>query len=339
MRPMAGTDSSSADGTGMMELPHWRKAPCGSLIWRGFGLKKRIFKDLRKNWLLWVMFLPVFLYYAIFSYAPMYGILLAFKDYKTKKGILGSAWVGFRNFERFFSAYNFELILKNTIGISLYSLCVSFPLAIVFALMLNYLRLPKLKKTVQMVSYAPHFISNVVVCGMLAIFLDSNNGMVNRLLSLLGAGPVAFLSEPGMFKTIYVLSGVWQGLGWSAIIYISALAGVDYQQHEAAIIDGATKLQRIRHVDIPAIMPTITMLLILNLGSLMGVGFEKVYLLQNDLNFNASDIIATYTYRVGMVNQDYGYSTAVGLFNTVINLTLLVTANTVSRKVNGEGLW
>ena len=302
-------------------------------------MKKRIFKDLRKNWLLWVMFLPVFLYYAIFSYAPMYGILLAFKDYKTKKGILGSAWVGFRNFERFFSAYNFELILKNTIGISLYSLCVSFPLAIVFALMLNYLRLPKLKKTVQMVSYAPHFISNVVVCGMLAIFLDSNNGMVNRLLSLLGAGPVAFLSEPGMFKTIYVLSGVWQGLGWSAIIYISALAGVDYQQHEAAIIDGATKLQRIRHVDIPAIMPTITMLLILNLGSLMGVGFEKVYLLQNDLNFNASDIIATYTYRVGMVNQDYGYSTAVGLFNTVINLTLLVTANTVSRKVNGEGLW
>ena len=197
----------------------------------------------------------------------------------------------------------------------------------------------KLKKTVQMVSYAPHFISNVVVCGMLSIFLDPNNGIVNGFLNSMGIASVAFLSQPGMFKTIYVLSGVWQGLGWSAIIYISALAGVDYQLHEAAIIDGATKLQRIQHVDIPAISPTITMLLILNLGSLMGVGFEKVYLLQNDLNFNASDIIATYTYRVGMVNQDYGYSTAVGLFNTVINLVLLITANTTARKVNGEGLW
>lgn len=305
----------------------------------GIRLKKRIWKDLRKNWLLWVMFLPVFLYYIIFSYTPMYGILLAFKDYKTKKGIWGSGWVGLKHFERLFSAYNFELILGNTIGISLYSLCVSFPLAILFALMLNYLRLSKLKKTVQMVSYAPHFISNVVVCGMLSIFLDPNNGIVNGFLNSMGIASVAFLSQPGMFKTIYVLSGVWQGLGWSAIIYISALAGVDYQLHEAAIIDGATKLQRIQHVDIPAISPTITMLLILNLGSLMGVGFEKVYLLQNDLNFNASDIIATYTYRVGMVNQDYGYSTAVGLFNTVINLVLLITANTTARKVNGEGLW
>lgn len=294
---------------------------------------------MRKNWLLWLMFLPVFIYYLIFSYVPMYGILLAFKKFRAKKGVLGSPWVGLANFERFFEGYNFELLLKNTLGLSVYGLLLGFPITIAFALMLNYLRQKKLKKSVQLVSYAPHFISTVVICGMITIFLDPTFGIVNKLLGMIGVGPIAFLSEPGMFKTIYVISDIWQGMGWNAIIYISALAGVDYELHEAAIIDGATKLQRMRHVDIPSIRPTITMMLILQLGSIMSIGFEKVYLLQNSLNFAASDIISTYVYRVGLVNSDYGYSTAVGLFNTLINLAILVVANGVSRKVTGEGLW
>lgn len=299
----------------------------------------RVKKDLKKNWLLWLMFLPVFIYYIIFCYVPMSGVLLAFKDFKAKKGIWGSPWVGLEHFERFFSGYNFGLLIKNTLSLSVYSLVVSFPIAIIFALMLNYLRLNKLKKTVQMVSYAPHFISTVVICGMITIFLDVNSGVINKFLNILGVESIAFLSEPSMFKTIYVLSGVWQQMGWSAIIYISALAGVDYQMHEAAIIDGASKIQRMRHIDLPSIKPTIVMLFILELGKLMNVGFEKVYLLQNDLNFSASDIISTYTYRVGLVKSDYGYSTAVGLFNSLINVILLVSANKISRKVTDESLW
>lgn len=303
------------------------------------GRTDRIKKDLKRNWLLWVMFLPVIVYYAIFNYAPMYGILLAFKDYKVKKGIMGSPWVGFKYFERFFSGYYFWDLIKNTLGISIYSLVVGFPLAIVFALLLHYLTLGKLKKVVQMVSYAPYFISTVVICGMLTIFMDPTNGVFNKILGIFGHESIAFLSVPEYFKSIYVWSGVWQGMGWSAIIYISTLAGVDYEMHEAAIIDGASKLQRIWYIDLPSIRPTIIMLLIMNLGSLMNVGFEKVYLLQNDLNFTASDIISTYTYRVGLINSEFGYSTAVGLFNTVINLIILVTANTTARKVTGDSLW
>ena len=312
-----------------------RKQPEG----RKKSFWERLKYDMRRNWPLCVMFLPVLIYYIIFSYTPMYGILLAFKDYKVKKGILGSHWVGFEHFERFFSGYNFWGLMKNTLGISVYSLAVGFPIAIIFAIMLHYLTMNKLKKTVQMVSYAPYFISTVVICGMLSIFMDPVNGVFNTVRNLLGMESVGFLGVPGWFKSIYVWSGVWQGMGWSAIIYISSLAGVDYEMHEAAIIDGATKLQRIRHIDLPTIQPTIIMLLIMNLGNLMSVGFEKVYLLQNDLNFATSDIISTYVYRVGLVNSDFGYSTAVGLFNTLINLLILVTANTVARKATGESLW
>lgn len=303
------------------------------------GLAVRIKQDLKHNWWLWLMFLPVIIYYAIFNYTPMYGITLAFKDYKVSKGIVGSPWVGLKYFERFFSGYYFGDLLKNTLGISIYSLVAGFPLAIVFAILLHYLTLGKLKKVVQMVSYAPYFISTVVICGMLTIFMDPTNGVFNSILGLFGKESTAFLSVPGYFKSIYVWSGVWQSMGWSAIIYISSLAGVDYQMHEAAIIDGASKLQRIRYIDLPSIQPTIVMLLIMQLGSIMNVGFEKVYLLQNDLNFSASDIISTYTYRVGLIDSNFGYSTAVGLFNTAINLIILVMANNVARKVTGEGLW
>ena len=304
-----------------------------------FSLKNRLAHDLRRNWILWLMFLPVIIYYAIFNYAPMYGLVIAFKDYKVRRGILGSPNVGFKYFERFFSSYNFVELIQNTLGISLYSLLVGFPLAILFAVLLHYLPWRRLKKTVQMVSYAPYFISTVVICGMLTIFLDTNSGIFNVLRGLLGMEPVNALGKPEWFKSIYVWSGVWQGMGWSSIIYISALSGVDPQTHEAAIIDGATKVQRMIHVDLPAIKPTVVMLLILQLGSLMNVGFEKVYLLKNSLNQSASAIISTYTYEVGLINSDYGYSTAVGLFNSVINVILLVGANWFCKKVADESLF
>ena len=266
-------------------------------------------------------------------------MLLAFKDYKIKLGILGSPWVGFEHFQRFFSAYNFKRLLMNTVGLSVYGMIAGFPIPIIFALMLNYLRHHKLKKAVQMVSYAPYFISTVVICGMISIFMSQDSGIFNVIRGFFGMEPVDFLAKPEWFKHIYVWSGIWQGMGWSSIIYISALAGVDYEMHEAAIVDGATKIQRMIHIDLPSIKPTILMLFILQMGGLLGVGFEKVYLLQNSLNRSAASVISTYVYEVGLVNSDYGYSTAVGLFNSVISLVLVVTANQLSKKFAGESLF
>nr|WP_300816817.1 ABC transporter permease subunit [uncultured Acetatifactor sp.] len=299
----------------------------------------RLWKNMKKNWILYVMIAPVAVYYIVFAYTPMYGILLAFKNYKVKLGILGSPWVGLDHFQRFFSAYNFRQLIGNTVGISVYSLIIGFPIPIVFALMLNYLTHHKLKKIVQMVSYAPYFISTVVICGMITIFMAPDTGILNVLRGYLGMESVNFLAKPEWFKSIYVWTGVWQGMGWSSIIYISALAGVDYEMHEAAIVDGATKIQRMLHVDLPSIKPTILMLLILQMGSIMNVGFEKVYLLQNTLNKSAASVISTYVYEVGLINSDYGYSTAVGLFNSLINLALVVAANQLSKRFAGESLF
>ena len=299
----------------------------------------RLWKNMKKNWILYVMIAPVAVYYIVFAYTPMYGILLAFKNYKVKLGILGSPWVGLDHFQRFFSAYNFKQLIGNTVGISVYSLIIGFPIPIVFALMLNYLTHHKLKKIVQMVSYAPYFISTVVICGMITIFMAPDTGILNVLRGFFGLESVNFLARPEWFKSIYVWTGVWQGMGWSSIIYISALAGVDYEMHEAAIVDGATKIQRMIHVDLPSIKPTILMLLILQMGSIMNVGFEKVYLLQNTLNKSAASVISTYVYEVGLINSDYGYSTAVGLFNSLINLGLVVAANQLSKRFAGESLF
>ena len=303
------------------------------------SLGARLCRDIRKNWILYVMVLPVLIWFLVFAYAPMTGIVLAFKDFKVKLGIFGSPWVGLEYFERFFGSYNFGLLLKNTIGISVYSLVIGFPIPIIFALLLNYLRQRHLKKTLQMVSYAPYFISTVVICGMIAIFMDANTGIFNQIITMLGGEPVDFLSKPEYFKSIYVWSGVWQTMGYSSIIYISALSGVDPAMHEAAIMDGATKMQRIFHIDLPSIKSTIIMLFILQMGSLMNVGFEKVFLLQNDLNMSASDVINTYVYRVGLVQNNYSYSTAVGLFNSVINMALVILANKGAKKFAGESLW
>lgn len=299
----------------------------------------RLLKNMKKNWILYVMIAPVAVYYIVFAYTPMYGILLAFKNYKVKQGIMGSPWVGLDHFRRFFSAYNFKQLIGNTVGISVYSLIIGFPIPIVFALMLNYLTHNRLKKVVQMVSYAPYFISTVVICGMITIFMAPDTGILNVIRGFFGLESVNFLAKPEWFKSIYVWTGVWQGMGWSSIIYISALAGVDYEMHEAAIVDGATKIQRMIHVDLPSIKPTILMLLILQMGSIMNVGFEKVYLLQNTLNKSAASVISTYVYEVGLINSDYGYSTAVGLFNSLINLGLVVAANQLSKRFAGESLF
>lgn len=310
-----------------------------------FGVQKpkepigvRLKREITKNWILYLMLLPVLAYFVIFKYMPMYGITIAFKDFSVKKGILGSPWIGFDNFERFFSVYNFKSLLWNTLRLSLYSLVVGFPIPIVFALFLNYLRSNRLRKAVQMVSYAPHFLSTVVVCSILTIFMSKSNGIINILIEKIGLESIDFLGTPEYFSSIYVWSGVWQNMGWNAIIYISALAGVDQQMHEAAIIDGATKLQRMWYIDLPSIKSTIVMLLIMRMGSIMDVGFEKVFLLQTPLNQNASNIISTYVYNVGLLDSQYGYSTAVSLFNTIINVILLVTANTISKKLFDESL-
>ncbi len=299
---------------------------------------RRLGQDMARNWILYVMILPVIAYVLIFCYAPMYGVTLAFKYYKIKDGILGSQWVGFEYFIRFTRSYSFWHLIRNTLGISVYSLIVGFPMPIMFALLLNYLRSSKLKKTVQLVSYAPYFISVVVMCGIIKLFF-ADDGPLNRLAVMLGSNAVNYLTSPSIYKSLYVWTGVWQGMGWSAIIYISALSGVDYEMHEAAIVDGATKLKRIIHIDLPSIKPTIIMLLIMSVGGLMGVGFDKAYLLQNELNLSSSEIIATYIYKMGLIKSDYSLSTAAGLFNTVINLFLIVSANTISKKLADESLF
>jgi len=298
-----------------------------------------LWKNIKKNYILYLMILPVVAYYIIFAYVPMYGIQIAFKDFIPKLGFMGSPWVGFEHFLRFLNSYNFKNLLLNTLEISVYGLVAGFPIPIIFALLLNYLPGKWFRKSIQMVSYAPHFISTVVMCGMITIFLAPNTGIINQIIAVFGGSSVSFLSVPEYFKSIYVWSGIWQGMGFSSIIYISALSGVDYQLHEAAIIDGATKFQRIIHIDIPSIAPTMIILLILSLGSIMGVGFEKVYLLQNSLNMSSSDVIATYVYRVGLIDSDYSYSTAIGLFNSVINAGLLVVVNSIAKKFSSTSLW
>lgn len=292
-----------------------------------------------KQWQLWVLMLPAIATVIIFSYGPMYGIQLAFKDYWPIRGIAGSPWVGFAHFERFFQSFQFERLMVNTIALSMLSLLIGFPIPIIFALFLNHVRHAKYKKMVQTVTYAPHFISTVVLVGMLNIFLSVNGGFVNELLKLFGQKPILFLGQENLFRGIYISSGIWQSMGWSAVIYLAALAGVSPESHEAAIVDGATKLQRIWHIDIPAILPTIIILLILNCGSILSVGFEKAYLMQNPQNLGTAEIISTYVYKRGIVDADYGFSTAVGLFNSIINCILLVSVNKIAKKIGNESIW
>jgi len=301
--------------------------------------KDSLLYDIIKNKTLYIMLLPVTLYFIIFCYWPMYGVQIAFKNFNAVKGITGSPWVGLYHFQRFFRSYNFVTLISNTITLSVYNLVASFPAPIVLALLLNEVTNGKFKRVVQTVTYAPHFLSTVVVAGMLTTFLSPRTGIVNHLIEALGGERIYFMGEPAWFKHIYVWSGVWQHTGWSAIIYLAALTSVDQQLHEAAIIDGANKIQRIWYINIPTILPTAIILLILNLGQIMNVGFEKVFLLQNDLNLKSSDVISTYVYRMGLLGAQYSFSAAVGLFNSIINFVLIMVVNYISRKVSEVSLW
>lgn len=301
--------------------------------------KRPKLKRIRKNRDLYLLILPVILYFIVFKYVPMYGIMIAFKDYIAVDGIFGSPWVGFEHFERFFESFYFERLLLNTLLIGLYELAVGFPVPIILALLINEVRNKYFKSFIQTITYAPHFLSVVVVVGMLFIFLSPQNGIVNQLIVFFGGEPISFMTEPAWFKTIYVLSGVWQSMGWSSIIYLAALSGVDPQLHEAAEIDGASRLQRIWHINLPSIKPTIIVMLILQCGSILGVGFEKVFLMQNTLNMSASDVIATHIYRTGILGSEYSYSTAIGLFESVVNLVILLLVNYTAKKVNKVSLW
>lgn len=297
-------------------------------------------KSIRKNWDLYLLFLPVLTFFIIFRFLPMYGLQIAFKDFSPFKGIAASSWVGFKHFERFFRSYYFTRLLKNTLGISVYYLVVGFPVPIIFALMLNEVKSKYFKKTLQMVTYAPHFLSTVVLVGMLTVFLSPRTGIVNLILqSVFKIGPISFMTEPAWFKTIYVFSGIWQNFGWQSIIYIAVLASVPVELYEAATMDGATKLQRIRYIMLPAILPTAIILLIMSTGRVMNIGFEKVFLMQNEVNMEASDIISTYVYTAGLLEGQYSFSSAVGLFKSVINFILILSVNKISKKVTNTSLW
>lgn len=294
---------------------------------------------LRKHWQLYLLVIPPILYFIIFKYIPMANAVLAFKDYNVVKGIWGSPWVGFKYFAMFFQNPVFSSLLKNTLFISLYALAVGFPIPIILALALNEVKNKTFKRIVQMVTYAPYFISTVVMVSIIMLFLAPHQGIVNMFLGLFGVPSINFLGDPNLFRSVSVWTDVWQGAGYSAVIYLAALSGVDPSLYEAAKVDGASRLQKIWNVDIPGIMPTAVIILILSVGSIMAVGYEKIYLLQNPLNTVTSEIISTYVYKIGLLNANYSFATAVGLFNSVINLILLALVNAVAKRISNNSLW
>ena len=301
--------------------------------------RAKTWKLMKKNWLLYLFLLPAALYIMIFHYGPLYGLQIAFRNYKAAKGIWESEWVGLKWIITFMETPRFWMIFKNTMVVSLYSLG-SFPFPIILAVFMNNIKNQRRKKFVQTITYMPHFISTVVLVGMLSMFLSPRNGVINLVIGFLGgSGDTYFMGSAEAFPHIYVWSGIWQSMGWGSIIYMAALAGVGQELHDAAQVDGANKIQRILHIDIPSIMPTIVIMLILRLGQIMGVGYEKVYLMQNSLNVTTSEVISTYVYKMGLENQRFSYSAAIGLFNNVINFVVLIIANKTADKVSGSSLW
>lgn len=302
------------------------------------ALMRRIVRDFALNKYLYVMMVPVLAYYVIFHYAPMYGATIAFKDYSPMKGILGSEWVGFAHFKDFFSTYYFWRILRNTVVISLCTLLFEFPAPIILALLINEVRRQKFKRFVQTVTYMPYFISLVVVCGMIKEFTNSG-GVINVMLTAFGYSGDTMLQKPELFRPIYVLSEIWQRIGWESIIYIAALTSIDPEQYEAARIDGASRLKQMIYITVPGIMPTIAIMFILRMGNMLNVGFEKIILLYNPAIYETADVISSFVYRKGLLEFGWSYSSAVGLFNSVVNLFLLVAANYISRRVSSNSLW
>lgn len=299
--------------------------------------RRRFKKQILRNWTLYLFVLPAFIYITILHYVPLYGIQIAFRNYKPARGIWGSSWVGLKYFEKFLTSYNAWEIIRNTLIISFYEMLV-FPVPILLALIIHYTPFQRLRKVTQSMTYAPYFISVVVMCGMLTSFFSSS-GIVNQFIKIFGGNPIDFMNYEKYWRALYVGSGVWRTSGYNAVIYIAALAGVSPELHEAATMDGANRIQRIWHIDIPSILPTIVILLILRCGRIMSVGFQKAYLLQNDLNLGVSEIIATYVYKMGLQKGQYSLSTAVGLFNNIINFLLVISVNKISDKLTGSGLW
>ncbi|MFV0400665.1 MAG: ABC transporter permease [Oscillospiraceae bacterium] len=304
--------------------------------------KKSMLRVVLSKWQLYVFLLIPLIYIIVFAYVPMTGLQLAFKKFQANLGIWGSPWVGLDNFRRFFTSYQFERVIKNTLTISFYTLIAGFPLPIILALVINSLRSDRYKKFAQTVTYLPYFISTVVLVGIMGQMLNPRIGLVASIYTMVtGSEFTNLMASPSAFPHLYVWSGVWQSMGYNSIIYIAALAGVPVELHEAAEIDGASRFQRLLHIDWPAIMSTAAIMLILNAGQLMNVGFEKAWLMQNDMNVAASEVISTYVYKVGiaMSTADFAYGTAIGLFNSVINLLLIVTVNTVSKRLGGNSLF
>ena len=298
-------------------------------------------RSIRKYWQLYLILIPVILYYILFKYNPMLGAQIAFRNFKFSMGIWDSPWVGLKHFDRFFASAQASTIIFNTLYLSFLSLLFSFPLPIVLALIVNEMRGKRAKKTLQTITYAPHFISTIVVIGMLTAMCSPSTGILNKLLMNLG------ITEDGLylmglgryFRGMYVLSGVWQDCGWNAIIFISALAAIDPSLYEAAKVDGASRFQQLLHVTLPGILPTIIIMLILECGKVMNIGFEKVFAMQTDLNLNVSEVISTYTYKIGLQDLQYDYATAIGLFNSIVSFTMLLIVNGISRRVSDTSLW
>jgi ABC-type polysaccharide transport system, permease component len=297
-----------------------------------------IARDFSRNKYLYLMAIPGLLFYVIFHYFPMYGAIIAFKNYRPSLGIMQSSWVGLKNFTSFFQSYYFWSILKNTILINCYELLWGFPAPIILALLLNEIRNEKFKKSVQTVTYLPHFISTVVICGLIVDF-TSQSGLFNNIVSIFGGTRSNFLMKPELFRTIYVSSEIWQSVGWGSIIFLAALTGIDPELYNAATVDGANRFKQALHVTLPGIAPTIVIMLILRIGKMMNVGAEKILLLYSPTIYDTADVISTFVYRKGLIDANYSYSAAVGLFNSVINFTLLILANKISRKVNDTSLW
>ncbi|KGP80300.1 MULTISPECIES: ABC transporter permease [Paenibacillus] len=302
------------------------------------SFRSRFVRDFMMNKYLYIMMIPVIGYYLIFHYGPMYGAIIAFKDYSPMKGILGSDWVGLKHFEEFFNSYYFLRVLKNTLLISLYTLLFEFPAPIILALLINEVRKRTFKRVVQTITYMPYFISLVVICGIITDFTNAD-GLINRLIMMLGYDGQAMLQKPELFRPIYVLSEIWQRIGWESIIYIAALMSIDLEQYEAAKIDGASRLKQMFHITLPGLLPIITIMFILRMGNMLNVGFEKIILLYNPVTYETADVISSFVYRKGLLEFGWSYSSAVGLFNSVINLVLLISANYISRRVSQNSLW
>ncbi len=300
--------------------------------------RARFLRDFALNKYLYLMMIPVLAYYIIFHYAPMYGAMIAFKEYSPAKGVLGSEWVGWTHFEDFFGTYYFWRILSNTVIISVITLVFEFPAPILLALLINEVRHQTFKRTIQTITYMPYFISLVVICGMIKEFTNAG-GVINTMLTWFGYDGNAMLQKPELFRPIYVISEIWQRIGWESIIYIAALMSIDQEQYEAARMDGASRLKQIVHITLPGIMPVIIIMFILRMGNLLNVGFEKIILLYNPAIYDTADVISSFVYRKGLLEFGWSYSSAVGLFNSVINLFLLITANYISRRVNENSLW